>query len=132
MSSLIELYKKPLNAFSRSTLGPSGLVGSYYQGYTFLKSNPYSPYNSKDPVSREVLQSVSKDFKEKQEKVYNEIDKTKKQIRYNEYTRSGASQPRPHGFEYRSDYHRISGRHATKNFFKYAIVGLLVYYILIR
>jgi len=124
------------NAFSRKTLGPTGLIGQNNRIYTFLKSSPYAETgtggNTHDPVSRKVFESRSLNYRNKREALYDQVDKTKRQIRYNEFTRSGASVPRHHGFQYTSDYHRLIVRDQSQQLLKVLIGGAIVYLVFVR
>ena len=119
------------NAYSTLSNGISGLVTNHQRQFLFLKSSPYSSTNAKDPVSRKVFESRSIDHRNKRERLYSEVEKTKRQIRYNEFTRSGASVPRSHGFEFRSDYHKLTQRDLNQHSLLYAAALVGVIYFLI-
>lgn len=121
------------NVFSEKTLGPSGFMSQSNMQYRFLKSGPTAEVGSggnyKDPVSRAIFQTWSADWREKMQTYYGELEKTKRQIRFNEYSGSGTSVPRSHGFEFTADYHRLAARDTSQRLLMYlavAVIGFMI------
>lgn len=124
------------NAFSRKTLGPTGLIGHNNGLFNFLKSSPYSKEgaggNTYDPVNRQTHYARSMNFRTAMNGVYDHIDKTKRQIRYNEFTRSGSSLSRPNAFDFATDYNRLEAKVQATEYVKYIIAGAIIYYVFIQ
>lgn len=124
------------NAFSSVENGISGIIWNNNRQYTYLKSNPHAKSGSggsaRDPVSRKVMWSRSTNWKNQVGKYYDQLHKTERQIRINEFTRSGGSLPRPHGFEYTSDYHRQMLSHHSTSYVTTAIILLGIYFVFLK
>lgn len=124
------------NQFSTNTNKISGLIGYNNFTYNFLKSSPYSESgaggNTKDPIQRKIFESRSINFKNKVGKVAQELEKTKRQVRYNEFTRSGTSVPRPSAFDGRTDFFRLAQKSNTFNMINVIIVVVIIYTLFMK
>lgn len=121
------------NSFSLDTLGASGTQTTPNLFYSFLKSNPFGNYNTKDPASRVYVQSYSQAFQSAMGKSIAGLAKTDKQIRWNQMSGGNfTANGKPQGFDYTSDYHNIGKKYMDYSILKWVAVGVIVYMFISR
>lgn len=112
--------------FSTSTQGPFGHVAKSTLLFNFTKSNPYATTgtggNHKDPISGGIHKSLSEDWNNRIQGYYDEVEKTRRQLKFNTYSGSGNSYTRPRGFDAKNDYHRIVKKFQTRSMLRAAMI----------
>jgi len=86
------------------TRGPSGYVATGAIQYDFLKAKPNRGDSYLNPANRAIARANDRDLQKRLNQSINILGTTQKQIRINEKTRSGTSEPATTQFNYTTDY----------------------------